>query len=269
MHGYKESGLCWGFLMGNSFSILAMGSKDNPQLTLFKVNLMTSAMQCPPFFASLINPSHRRASPTDTGTAPQTCRALQQQAQPMQQFQTFSGGCGTSSTRSSFGMRPLSLGKLPAAETGGCTLVLDPGRVFPFVANLCFSWSVFLVFLWSRMLSLLSKRLPENLEIGSWGLKIKKVNTATARRIWNTDLTRANMNLFLTLTLLYDRICFTEYKTGTLQQTYKDFFYHYFSGHVLPSRLGLKLWEQGEDWDLYSLSLARTSTCNTHISICA
>lgn len=107
-----------------------MGSKDNPQLTLFKVNLMTSAMQCPPFFASLINPSHRRASPTDTGTAPQTCRAPQQQAQPMQQFQTFSGGCGTSSTRSSSGMRPLSLGKLPAAETGGCTLVLDPGRVF-------------------------------------------------------------------------------------------------------------------------------------------
>lgn len=206
-------------------------------------------MQCPPFFAPFINCLTQEEFPRDTGTAPQTCRAPQQQAQPMQQSQTFSGGCGTSSTRSSSAIRPLSLGKLPAADTGGCTLVLDPAWVFPFIAHLCFSWSVPLGFLWSRMLSLLSKRLPENLEIGSWGLKIKKVNTATARRIWNTDLTRANRNLFLTLTLLYDRIYFTEDKTGTLQQTYKDFFYHYFSGHILPLTLGLKLWEQGEDWD--------------------
>lgn len=54
-----------------------MGSKDNPQLTLFKVNLMTSAMQCPPFFASLINPltqkgfPHRhRDCPTDMQSPP-------------------------------------------------------------------------------------------------------------------------------------------------------------------------------------------------------
>lgn len=140
MHGYKESGLCWGFLMGNPFSIYATGSNDNPQLTIFKVSLMTSAMQCPPFFASFIKCLIQEEIPTDRQEEfPTDMQSPQLQAQPTQQFQTFSGGCGTSSTRSSSAARLLSLGKLPAADTGGCTLGLDPARVFPFTASLCFS----------------------------------------------------------------------------------------------------------------------------------
>lgn len=68
--------------MGNSFSMEAMGSNDNPQLTLSKVSLMTPAMQCPPFFASFINCLTQEELPRDTGTVPQACRAPQQQAQP-------------------------------------------------------------------------------------------------------------------------------------------------------------------------------------------
>lgn len=54
-----------------------MGSTDNPRLTLFKVSLMTSAMQCPPFSASFISCltqedfSHRhRGCPTGMQSPP-------------------------------------------------------------------------------------------------------------------------------------------------------------------------------------------------------
>lgn len=46
------------------------------------------------------------------------------------------------------------------------------------------------------------KKAAGKLGNGFLRLKIKKVNTATARRIWNTDLTCTNMDLFLTLTWL-------------------------------------------------------------------
>lgn len=141
-----------------------------------KVSLTTPTMQRPPFFASFINCLAQEAGfPVDIRTSPQTHGAPPGcQAQPTQQLNTFSGGCSTSTALDSSGIRPFSPGMLPTAETGSCTLALVPGRVLPFIAGLCFSWRAVLVFLWSLMLSSVSKRLPENLEIGSWGVKIKK-----------------------------------------------------------------------------------------------
>lgn len=83
---------------------------------------------------------------------------------------------------------------------------------------------------------------------------------------------RANMNLFLTLTLPYDRIYLTEDKTGTLLQIYKDFFYLISLGISCPQHWGWNSGNRERTRISYSLSLdslAHTSTCNTHISICA
>lgn len=54
------------------------------------------------------------------------------------QFVTLSGGCAPSAALDSSRNLLLSPGKLPA-ETGACALLLVPGAVFPFVADLCLS----------------------------------------------------------------------------------------------------------------------------------
>lgn len=56
------------------------------------------------------------------------------------------------------------------------------------------------------------------------------------------------LDLFLSITLLYIRICFTEDKTATLKQIYKYLSFTIISlDMVFLSTWGWKLWEQGQD----------------------
>lgn len=66
-------------------------------------------------------------------------------------------------------------------------------------------------------------------KLGNWflGVKEKKVNTMTARGIpiRYPDTTHGKLGLFLSVTLLYIRICLIEDKTATLKGMYRSIFF--------------------------------------------